>query len=102
MGMMVVQMALAAGGQDMGLPVEIDQATQKSIIDMLKNIKTRHKGEIVTIGYKGDLKPLIDKAIALGLQQTMGEEDALLPPGDDIAKVPPVPATPPPPPPAKK
>jgi hypothetical protein len=101
MGMMVMQMALAAGGQDMGLPVEIDQATQKSVIDMLKNIKTRQKGEIVTIGYKGDLKPLIDKAIALGIQQTFGEEDAL-PPADDIAKVPPVPAAPPPPPPAKK
>jgi hypothetical protein len=104
MGMMVVQMALAAGGEDMGLPVEIDAATQKSMIDMLKNIKTRQKGEIVTIGYKGDLKPLIDKAIALGLEQVYGEEEALMPPGDDVAKVPAVPAPPPPPPPppAKK
>jgi hypothetical protein len=101
MGMMVVQMALAAGGQEMGLPVEIDQATQKSIIDMLKNIKTRQKGEIVTIGYKGDLKPLIDKAIALGIQEAMQEDAVLLPPGDDIAKVPP-PPPPPPPPPMKK
>jgi hypothetical protein len=74
MGMMVMQMALAAGGQDMGLPVEIDAATQKSVIDMLKNIKTRQKGEIVTIGYKGDLKPLIDKAIAMGIEQAFGEE----------------------------
>ena len=97
MGMMVVQMALAAGGKDMGLPVEIDAATQKSMIDMLKNIKTRQKGEIVTIGYKGDLKPLIDKAIALGIEQAIGEEDTTLPPGDDVAKVPPVP-----PPPVKK
>jgi len=80
MGMMIVQMALAAGGQDMGLPVELDQATQKSIVDMLKNIKTRQKGEIVTMGYQGDLKPLIDKAIALGIQQAFQEDAALLPP----------------------
>ena len=99
MGMLVVQMALAAGGQDMGLPVEIDQATQKSIVEMLKNIKTRQKGEIVTLGYKGDLKPLIDKAIALGLQQALEEDAALLPPAEDIVKIPP---PPPPPPPVKK
>ena len=100
MGMMVMQMALAAGGQDMGLPVEIDAATQKSVIDMLKNIKTRQKGEIVTIGYKGDLKPLIDKAIALGIEQAFGEETREPEvPAADVAKVP---SAPPPPPPAKK
>jgi hypothetical protein len=89
MGMMVVQMALAAGGKDMGLPVEIDAATQKSVVDMLKNIKTRQKGEIVTIGYKGDLKPLIDKAIALGIEQAFQEqEEPGFVPAADVAKLP--------------
>ena len=94
MGMLVIQMALAAGGQDMGLPVEIDQATQKSIVDMLKNIKTRQKGEIVTIGYQGDLKPLIDKAIALGLRQALEEEAGFIP-AADIAEIPSHPKRPP-------
>jgi hypothetical protein len=93
MGMMVVQMALAAGGKDMGLPVEIDAATQKSVIDMLKNIKTRQKGEIVTIGYKGDLKPLIDKAIAMGIQQAFQEEtrETGVIPAAEIENLPPKP-----------
>lgn len=104
MSMMVLQMALAAGGQDMGLPIEIDPATQKSVIDMLKNIKTNQKGEIVTIGYKGDLKPLIDKAIALGIQQAFQEEAVPPVPDIDVAKVPPPEPEPPAPepPPVKK
>ena len=101
MSMMVLQMALAAGGENMGLPVEIDAATQKSVIDMLKNIKTHQKGEIVTIGYKGDLKPLIDQAIALGIKQAFQEEAETPMPDTDVAKVPP-PEPAPPAPPVKK
>ena len=96
MGMMIVQMALAAGGQDMGLPVELDQATQKSIIDMLKNIKTRQKGEIVTVGYRGDLKPLIDKAIALGIEQVIRQEPPSEPLAIEAAKAPTPSKNPPP------
>jgi hypothetical protein len=91
MGMLIAQVALAAGGKDMGLPVELDPATQKAVIDMLKNIKTRQKGEIVTVGYRGDLKPLIGKAIALGVQEFVRQEVPPPPPASDVAKVPPPP-----------
>jgi len=80
MSMMVVQAVLATGGKDLGLPVELDPATQKSVIDVLKNLKTNQKGEIVTIGYKGDLKPIIDKAIALGIEQAFQKDTAIPPP----------------------
>jgi hypothetical protein len=86
MGMMILQMALAAGGKDMGLPVELDPATQKSVVDMLKNIKTGQKGEIVTVGYRGDLKPLIDKAIAMAIKELIQQEAPPPEPAQDIAE----------------
>jgi hypothetical protein len=74
MGMSVLRLTLAAGGKNMNLPVDLDPATQKSVVDLLNKINTRQKGEILTIGYEGDLKPLIDKAIALGIEQAFQEE----------------------------
>jgi hypothetical protein len=97
MGMMFVQMALA-GGEDLGWGVELDQATQKTFVDVVKNLKTRQQGEVVTVGYRGDLKPLIDKAIALGMEQFIRQEPSPEPPVVEAAKAPVTPekAAPPP------
>lgn len=85
-GMLFVQMALAAGGKGLGLPVELDPAAQKSIVDLLKNIKTGQQGEIVTVGYRGDLKPLIDQAIALVYREYDREISEPPPPAPDASK----------------
>lgn len=88
MGMTIMRMALAAGGKDMGLPIELDPASQKTIVSMLNQIKTRQKGQIVTVGYRGDLKPLIDKAIALGVEEFVRREA----PPPELPPTPPAPA----------
>jgi hypothetical protein len=70
MGMMGLQMAMAMPeGGDMGLPVKLDAETKKLITDFLSKIKTDKSGSTVSIAYSGDLKPIIEKAIAMGIEQ---------------------------------
>ncbi|MBW1807704.1 MAG: hypothetical protein JRJ87_05870 [Deltaproteobacteria bacterium] len=72
-GMMGVQMALAMPeGGDMGLPVKLDAETKKLITDFLGKIKTDKSGSTISISYSGDLKPIIEKAIAMGVDQFKG------------------------------
>jgi hypothetical protein len=91
MGMTLLRMALATGGKDIRLPIELDPATRKSAMEMVNKITTRQKGEILTVGYRGDLKPLIDRAIALGVKELAQKEapsPQLAPPAPPAAGVP--------------
>lgn len=65
-GLMMLNMMLAGGG-DAGLPVELDAETKKLVGGVLKSLKTDREGELVSVAYHGDLKPLIAKAVALGV-----------------------------------
>jgi hypothetical protein len=72
MGLMAMQLAMAGGGGK-GMPVELDKETQKVVGDIMKNVHTSKTGTAVSVKYKGDLKPLIEKAVALGMKQAQQE-----------------------------
>jgi len=81
LGLMTVQAALAmGGGKDMG--VELDKDTVKTISDVLGKLRTEHKDDSVALNYPGDLKPLLEKAVALGIREARHGGGAL-PAGED-------------------
>jgi hypothetical protein len=73
---MGLQASLATGGKMMNLPIELDADSKKFIGDLIKNIDTKQSGELVSIAYRGDLKPLIEKAVAMGFRE-MGSQQAI-------------------------
>jgi hypothetical protein len=65
-GMMGLSASLALGG----LPeteLKFDEATKKLLTETLRKISTAQNGGMVSMSYKGDLKPLIEKALGLWL-----------------------------------
>lgn len=65
-GLMMLNMMMA-GGDNAGLPVELDAETKAMVSGVLKSLKTDRSGALVSVAYHGDLKPLIEKAVALGM-----------------------------------
>jgi hypothetical protein len=80
LGLMTVQAAVGlGGGKEMG--VELDKDTLKTISDALGKLRTELKDDSVALIYPGDLKPLLERAVALGVQEA--RKDMALPAGDD-------------------
>ncbi|HOX44097.1 MAG TPA: hypothetical protein PK668_10895 [Myxococcota bacterium] len=80
LGLMTVQAALTmGGGKDMG--VELDKDTLKAVSDALGKLRTEHKDDSVALNFAGDLKPLLEKAVAVGIKEA--RRDMALPAGDD-------------------
>lgn len=100
MGLMGVKMAMSMPEGGSGLPVKLDKDTKGMITKFLDNVKTSQSGASVSVSYHGDLKPLIEKAVAMGVKQFAAEESS----SEKAVPVPPAPgkaAPPAPPAPAK-
>ncbi len=68
-GLTMAKMAMAAPDGAMPLPVKLDADTKKMITEVLGKLESAQKGSSVSIAYHGDLKPVIEKAVATGMAQ---------------------------------
>jgi hypothetical protein len=81
MGLMATQAALAmGGGKDMG--IDLDKESQKTLTDALGKLRVQHQEDTVALSFTGDLKPLVEKAMALGIKVARMVLSAL-PAGED-------------------
>jgi hypothetical protein len=76
-GMNMAKMAMAGGGAGMGMP-GLDKETAEWVGKVLNDIKTDKGEDSVSVSYHGDLKPLIEKSMAMGMKQVGGA--AMTPP----------------------
>ncbi len=74
-GLLTLQTGLMMGGGE-DMPIELDKETKNAISGFLGKIKTAKKGDRVTISYKGDLKPLVEKVAMLGAEAYQKETAA--------------------------
>ncbi len=92
MGLMGVKMAMSMPEGGGGLPIKLDKDTKGMITNLLNKITTSQSGESVSVSYHGDLKPLIEKAVALGVKQMKAEPATPAaipaPPTEEPAKAP--------------
>jgi len=73
MGLMGVKMAMSMPEGGAGLPIKLDKDTKGVITNLLNKITTDQSGANVSVSYHGDLKPLIEKAVAVGIKQMKAE-----------------------------
>jgi hypothetical protein len=77
MGLMGIKMAMAMpegdGDMGMGLPVKLDAETKKAVSELVNKLETESSDTTVSVSYHGDLKPLIEKGIAMGMEQAKSE-----------------------------
>lgn len=66
-GLMALKTALALGKGD-SMPIKLDDATKKQVMEVLNGINTKQDKDLVCFAYRGAIKPLLEKIIGLGMQ----------------------------------
>jgi hypothetical protein len=84
MGLAAASMGLAMGGKE-AFPVPIDDETKAVLQNALKNISSKKEADSVSINYRGDLKPILEKGVAMALKsQYQPATDEVPPPAVDV------------------
>ncbi len=72
-GLMGVKMMLSMAGQQGQGQMPLDEKTKKFVLDTLNKLQTSvNKDNSLTIAYRGDLKPIIETAVAFGMKMAQG------------------------------
>ena len=81
----VLALAAPAGS---GMPIQLEDTDKKLFTDMINKVEAAQTGGNLSVSYRGDLKPVIEKAATMGMQFAgkMGGVPMMTPPA---AKTPP-------------
>jgi len=67
MGLMAARLAFSMPQQQSGMQLSLDEESQKAIGEVLNKLESKVQGGTLSVSYRGNLKPLIEKAVAMGI-----------------------------------
>jgi hypothetical protein len=68
MGLMAARLAFSMPQKQSGMQISLDEESQKAIGEVLNKLESKVQGGTLSVNYRGSLKPLIEKAVAMGIK----------------------------------